>query len=136
MTSIVGELKDHPCGAHFINYELGIKPDIAEGVGFNGVIDCINKVTIEKDAFGAHDVFIITGGHDPNKFGQERKASYGGGPVTIKEGAWIGTRAIIIGPVTIGKHAVIGAGAVINKDVPEYALAVGNPMRVKKFYAH
>ena len=33
----------------------------------------------------------------------------------------------------IGKHAVIGAGAVVTKDVPDYAIAVGNPAVVKKY---
>lgn len=119
----------------YIN-ENGVKPDIAEGVEMDALIDCIHKVTIEEDVFSGHDIMILTGGHDPYLFGQSRKVSYGGGPVTIKEGAWLGTRCIIIGPVTIGKHAVIGAGAVINKDVPDYALAVGNPMVIKKYYAH
>ncbi len=136
MTSIVGELKDHPCGAHFINYESGFLPKIAKGVGFNGVIDCGKQVIIEKDAFGAHDCMIVTNSHDPTKFGEERKSSDMGGPVTIHEGAWIGSRAIIIGPCTIGKHAVIAAGAVVIRDVPDYALVAGNPAVVKKVYSH
>jgi acetyltransferase-like isoleucine patch superfamily enzyme len=35
--------------------------------------------------------------------------------------------------VRIGKHAIIGAGAVVSKDVPDYAVAVGNPAVVKKY---
>lgn len=131
----IGQLVGEPCGAHFVNYNKE-NCDIADGVGISGLVDTIHKVTIEKDAFSGHDVMILTGGHNPNLFGEERKRIGGGGPITIREGAWIGSRAIIIGPVEIGKHAVIGAGAVVVKDVPEYALMVGNPAQIKKFYKH
>lgn len=51
-------------------------------------------------------------------------------PVLIKESAWIGAGATILPGVCIGKHAVIGAASVVTKDVPDYAVAVGNPARV------
>jgi len=47
----------------------------------------------------------------------------------VKKGATIGANATIICGVTIGEYAMIGAGAVITKDVPDYALFVGNPGR-------
>lgn len=107
--------------------------DIAEGVALNGIVDCIHKVTIEKDVFFGHETAIFTGGHDPDKFGEERKASNGGGPVTIHEGVWVASRAMIIGPSEIGKNAVIGAGSVVKGDVPPYALMAGNPARIIRF---
>ncbi len=106
--------------------------DVAEGVALNGLVDCIHKVTIEKDVFFGHDVMILTGGHDINKLGEERKGSSAGGPVTIEEGAWIASRAILIGPCVIGKHSVVGAGAVVSKDVEAYTLVAGNPAKVIK----
>lgn len=51
------------------------------------------------------------------------------GKVNIGYGAWIGTRAIILPNVTIGQYAVVGAGAVVTKDVPEYAVVAGNPAK-------
>jgi UDP-2-acetamido-3-amino-2,3-dideoxy-glucuronate N-acetyltransferase len=48
----------------------------------------------------------------------------------VKEGASIGANATIVCGTTIGKHCLIGAGAVITKDVPDYALVVGNPGRI------
>jgi len=48
----------------------------------------------------------------------------------IKKGAYIGANAQILGSVTIGKFSKIGAGAVVLKDVPDYATAVGNPARI------
>lgn len=47
----------------------------------------------------------------------------------VKEGASIGANATVICGNTIGRFALIGAGAVITKDVPDYALVVGNPAR-------
>jgi UDP-2-acetamido-3-amino-2,3-dideoxy-glucuronate N-acetyltransferase len=48
----------------------------------------------------------------------------------VKEGASIGANATIVCGHTLGKHCLIGAGAVVTKDVPDYALVVGNPGRI------
>ena len=48
----------------------------------------------------------------------------------IKEGASIGANATIVCGHTIGKHCLIGAGSVVTKDVPDYALVIGNPGRI------
>jgi acetyltransferase-like isoleucine patch superfamily enzyme len=49
--------------------------------------------------------------------------------VVIGEGAAIGARAVCVAPVRIGRWALVGAGAVVTKDVPDYALVVGVPAR-------
>ncbi|MBT2586090.1 acyltransferase [Arthrobacter sp. ISL-95] len=49
--------------------------------------------------------------------------------VTIREGASIGARAVCVAPVTIGRWATVAAGAVVAKDVPDFALMVGVPAR-------
>ncbi|NIX76508.1 CatB-related O-acetyltransferase [Microvirga terricola] len=51
----------------------------------------------------------------------------------IGHDVWIGARALILPGVTIGNGAIIGAGAVVAKDVPDYAVVVGNPGRVVKY---
>lgn len=53
--------------------------------------------------------------------------------VTIGDDVWIGTRAIILPGVSVGKGAIIGAGAVVTKDVPEYAVVAGVPAKVIKY---
>lgn len=50
--------------------------------------------------------------------------------VTIGDDVWIGSHVVVLDGVRIGSHAVVGAGAVVTKDVPEWAVAVGNPARV------
>lgn len=53
--------------------------------------------------------------------------------VVINDYVWIGRRVIILPGVTIGKAAIVGAGAVVAKDVPDYAVVVGNPAKVVKY---
>jgi len=48
----------------------------------------------------------------------------------VKKGATIGANATIVCGHTIGKYAFIGAGAVVTKDIPDYALVMGNPGKV------
>ncbi|GLR10865.1 dTDP-6-deoxy-3,4-keto-hexulose isomerase [Mixta theicola] len=51
----------------------------------------------------------------------------------IKEGASLGANATILPGIVIGKKAMVGAGAVVTKDVPDYAVVVGNPARIVKY---
>lgn len=49
--------------------------------------------------------------------------------VTVRQGASIGARAVCVAPVTIGRWALVAAGAVVTKDVPDFALVAGVPAR-------
>jgi len=50
-------------------------------------------------------------------------------PTLVKKGATIGANATIVCGSTIGQYAFVGAGAVVNRDVPDHALVVGNPAK-------
>lgn len=55
-------------------------------------------------------------------------------PLHVGNDVWIGTNAVILPEVsTIGDGAIIGAGAVVSRDVPPYAVVLGNPARIVKF---
>ncbi|RFM33660.1 acyltransferase [Chitinophaga silvisoli] len=54
-------------------------------------------------------------------------------PVEIGDDVWIGTRAIILPGVKIGSGAIIGAGAIVTKNVPDYAIVGGNPAKIIKY---
>ncbi|WP_297518476.1 CatB-related O-acetyltransferase [uncultured Clostridium sp.] len=51
----------------------------------------------------------------------------------IKNDVWIGNGAIIMNGITIGNGAVIGAGSIVTKDVPDYAIVVGNPAKILRY---
>ena len=53
-----------------------------------------------------------------------------GKPVEIGSDVWVGGAAIICPGVTIGSRSIIGAGSVVTRDIPEGAIACGNPCRV------
>ena len=50
-------------------------------------------------------------------------------PTLVREGASIGSNAVILPGVTIGRRALVGAGAVVTKDVPDDGIVAGNPSR-------
>ena len=52
---------------------------------------------------------------------------------TIGSDVWIGCNSVILAGVEVGHGAVIGAGAIVTKDVPPYAIAVGNPAKVIRY---
>jgi len=91
----------------------------------------------------AHNVTINTDcGHDYNRistfpFNEIMGIGISGrnhkGNVKIGNDVWIGTGAIIMPGVTIGDGAVIGAYCVVAKDIPPYAVVVGNPCQIKKY---
>lgn len=93
----------------------------------------MNGIVIGNDVIIAKDVSLISGNHGfkkaslkINEQGFEKTAK----PITIKDGVWIGDKAIVLKGVTIGKGAVIGAGSVVTKDVPEYSVVAGNPAKI------
>ena len=53
--------------------------------------------------------------------------------VTVREGASIGARSVLIAPVTIGRWALVAAGSVVARDVPDFALVAGVPARRLKW---
>jgi UDP-2-acetamido-3-amino-2,3-dideoxy-glucuronate N-acetyltransferase len=80
-------------------------------------------VTCEDDVFlGPGCVF--TNVINPRSF-IERKSEFR--PTLVKKGASIGANATILCGITIGEYAMIGAGSVVTKNIPPYALIVGNP---------
>ncbi|MCH5186609.1 MAG: sugar O-acetyltransferase, partial [Oscillospiraceae bacterium] len=87
-------------------------------------------ITIGDNALIGHNVVIATLNHDMNP---ETRAGLIPSPVKIGNRVWIGSGAIILPGVTIGDNAVIGAGSVVTKNVPENAVAVGNPAKVVKY---
>lgn len=73
-------------------------------------------------------VRLITGSHNL----QEPDWRMFGRAIRIRDYAWVATGAVILPGVTIGKGAVVGAHAVVARDVPDFAVATGNPARMRE----
>lgn len=116
------------------NFAGGSKLEIRDfsGLGRNCIVPY--DIKIGKYVMMAPDVVILGLNHRsdrsdiPMMFQGYREYS----PVIIEDDVWIGQRAIILPGIKISRGAIIGAGAVITKDVPEYAVVVGNPGRIVK----
>lgn len=84
-------------------------------------------IIIEDDVKIAANVQLISNNHDV--YHREILTCR---PVLIQKGAWIGAGSTILPGVSVGRYAVVGAASVVTKDVPDYAVVVGNPARVIK----
>ncbi|MFL9831771.1 acyltransferase [Flavobacterium sp. ST-87] len=83
------------------------------------------KVSIGKYVCINDGTVILSASHDvSDPLWRHKKV-----PVLIKDYAWIATNAIILPGVTIGKGAIVGAGAVVSKNVSDYAIVTGNPAK-------
>ena len=104
---------------------------VSPGVVLGNNVKVQNNVSIYTGVICEDDVFlgpscVITNVTNPRS-AISRKDQYK--ETVIGKGASIGANATIICGHTIGQYAMIGAGAVVTKDVPAYALVVGNPSR-------
>jgi len=98
-------------------------------VGTNVLLDSHAPITIGDHVFLGHNVMVLTGTHDPELRGQARQDQQAARPVTIKDGVWVCSGAIICPGVTIGEHSVVGPGAVVMRNVAPYTIVAGNPAR-------
>jgi len=88
-------------------------------------VSVYDNVTLEDDVFCGPSM-VFTNVYNP-RAAIVRKEEYRN--TLVKHGATLGANCTVVCGVTIGHYAFIGAGAVINKDVPDYALMVGVPAR-------
>lgn len=112
------------------NVNISNHVKIGNGVKIQNNVSVYEGVEIEDDVFcGPSCVFT----NDLTPRAKYPKGSAGYKKTLIKQGASIGANATIVCGHTIGSWAVIAAGAVITKDVPDYALVLGNPARIKGY---
>lgn len=86
-------------------------------------------IYLDDGVLVGHNVVLCTLNHDMQP--EKRRGMYPK-PVRIGKNVWIGSNSTILPGVTIGDNAVIGAGSVVTKDIPENAVAVGNPAKIIK----
>jgi acetyltransferase-like isoleucine patch superfamily enzyme len=97
-------------------------------IGFRCLLDARAGIAIGDDVIIASDTHIIAGGHDFNH-PDFPPAPNPPDPIVIGDHVWIGSRAMIL-PSLLGRGAVVAAHAVVNKEIPELAIAGGVPAKV------
>lgn len=108
--------------------DFGNRIKFGKGVFINhsAILSASGGIELEDGVMIAPGVRIATINHDMN----DRHTIYTYGKVTIRKNAWLGMNVTVCPGVTIGKYAVVAAGAVVTKDVPDYAVVGGVPARI------
>ena len=123
----------HVCGGAKIgkycslgqNVFIGNKVLIGNNVKIQNNVSVYDNVTLQDDVFCGPSM-VFTNVYNPRS-SVSRKNEYR--DTLVKVGATLGANSTIVCGVTIGEYAFVGAGAVINQDVPDYALMVGVPAK-------
>ncbi len=123
----------HICGGAAIgedcsfgqNVFVGNRVTIGNNVKVQNNVSIYDNVTLEDDVFCGPSM-VFTNVYNPRS-AISRKDEYR--DTRVKRGATLGANSTIVCGITIGEYAFIAAGAVINRDVPSYALMAGVPAR-------
>ena len=117
---------------HILLLGGGVSIGFGSGLGVNCLVH--GPLIIGEKVMMGPDVVILTHTHNIDRtdipMGDQGSRV---AKVIIGNDVWIGMRSIIMPGVRIGNGAVIGAGAVVTKDVPDYAIVGGVPARVIKY---
>ncbi|MBG9981400.1 sugar O-acetyltransferase [Facklamia sp. DSM 111018] len=113
----------------FIDY--GVNTSLGDNFYCN--YDCIfldvSTIEIGDNVMFGPRVNLYTATHPLDAGVRNRGLEYGL-PIKIGSGTWIGGSSTILPGVTIGSNTIIGAGSIVNQDIPDNVIAVGNPCRV------
>lgn len=107
------------------NVFVGNKVTIGDHCKIQNNVSVYDNVHLEEGVFCGPSM-VFTNVYNPRSL-IERKSEYK--DTLVKKGATLGANCTIVCGVTIGEYAFVGAGAVVNKDVPAYALMVGVPAK-------
>lgn len=97
-------------------------------IGENVWIDNLADIIIEKNVCISQGALLLCGNHDYTKPTFDLII----GKIVLKEGVWIGARAVITGGVSCHSHAVLAVGSVASKDLETYWIYQGNPALKKR----
>jgi len=110
---------------------IGANSYIDKSVSIGNHCKIQNSVNIYNGVTIRNQVYIGQGTQFTNdKFPRAFKDNWSIEKTLVKKGASIGANCTILPDLIIGKYAMVGAGSVVTKDVPDYAIVVGNPARI------
>lgn len=99
---------------------------IGDRVTIKSGVQIWDHIAIENDVFIGPNVTFTN-----DRYPRSKKYENLGEKTIIKSGASIGANSTILPGITVGKNSMIGAGSVVTRDIPDYALAFGNPARIQ-----
>lgn len=87
------------------------------------------RVVIAENCFFGHGCALLTGTHDPHKFGERRLLDVPpeGRDIILKEGVWLASFVTVIGPAILGKNTAVAAGSLVIGDTEPNSLYAGRP---------
>jgi UDP-2-acetamido-3-amino-2,3-dideoxy-glucuronate N-acetyltransferase len=109
------------------NVNVGARGKIGDRCKIQNNISIYDDVELEEDVFAGPSM-VFTNVYNPRAF-IVRKHEYR--KTLVRKGATLGANCTIVCGSTIGRYAFVGAGAVVNQDVPDFALVVGVPAKQK-----
>ena len=107
------------------NVYVGNDVAIGSNVKIQNNVSVYDAVTLEDDVFCGPSM-VFTNVYNP-RAAVVRKDEYR--RTLVRQGATLGANSTLVCGVTVGRHAFVGAGAVVHRDVPDFALVVGVPAR-------
>lgn len=107
------------------NVYVGNDVRIGNNVKIQNNVSVYDAVTLEDDVFCGPSM-VFTNVYNPRS-AVLRKAEYR--PTLVRQGATLGANCTIVCGTTVGRYAFVGAGAVVTRDVPDFALVLGTPGR-------
>lgn len=114
------------------NVNVGSKAVIGNNVKIQNNVSVYDGVVLEDDVFCGPSM-VFTNVATPRSHVSRRDAYI---QTLVRRGATLGANCTIVCGVTIGQYAFIGAGAVVTRDVPDYALVFGAPARQQGWMCH
>lgn len=120
------QIGDHSniCSHCFIENDVRIGDRVTVKCG----VQIWDGTVIEDDVFIGPNVTFSN-----DKYPRSKQYPSAFSKTIVQQGASIGANATILPGVSIGKYALIGAGSVVTKDVPDYALVIGNPAKFVRY---
>ncbi|SDP87466.1 lipopolysaccharide O-acetyltransferase [Eubacterium maltosivorans] len=125
------------CWDEYAGKKLAPALIIKDGVKItrNCTVYCTNKIEIGKNVLIASNVLITDENHgmDPES-GPYIEQPLLNSEVIIGDDVWIGEQCCVLPGAKIGKKSIVGANSVVNKEIPAYCIAAGNPAKVIKIW--
>lgn len=131
----IGKYSIIKCTGKYKNVKTGIKIGDNSSFGDFCFFGCAGGILIGNDVIMGQNIRFHAQNHNFDKVDiliKDQGTTQEG--ITIENNCWIGGGTVFLDGVTIGTGSIIGANSLVNKNIPEHCVAVGNPIKIIKKY--